>query len=78
MGSIGGRAKHNRPRGFASSQELAREAGRIGGRKSRRGPSFKTAQRVKQAQDMHDQGATLREIAEALGVAVSTACNYLR
>jgi uncharacterized protein len=37
IGQMGGKLGHTG--GFAANRELAREAGRIGGRKSRRGPS---------------------------------------
>ena len=41
IGAMGGKAVHTKPRGFAANPELAREAGRIGGLISRRGPSLK-------------------------------------
>lgn len=76
IGAKGGKAGNTG--GFYANPDLASKAGRLGGLKSRRGKSLKTAQRIKQANEMHDNGATLREIAEALGVAISTACNYLK
>ncbi len=36
IGSRGGQAATNKPKGFAANRELARKAGSIGGRKSRR------------------------------------------
>lgn len=76
IGARGGKASSTG--GFYANPSLAQKAGRLGGLKSRRGKSLKTTQRVKQAKDMRDNGATLKEIAEALDVTISTACNYLR
>lgn len=42
LGKLGGKAKHNKPRGFAANPELARLAGKRGGELSKRGPSKKT------------------------------------
>lgn len=36
MGSLGGRVKTSKPKGFAANPKLARKAGRKGGKKSRR------------------------------------------
>lgn len=76
IGALGGKAGNTG--GFYANPDLASKAGRLGGLKSRRGKSLKTAQRIKQANEMRDNGATLREIAEALGVTISTVCNYLK
>ena len=78
VGSIGGRARHVKPRGFAANPDLAQTAGRLGGLKSRRGKSVKTEQRVQRAKKMRSDGATLREIANELNVSVSTARHYLK
>ena len=37
LGKMGGKAPHSKPRGFAAHPELASEAGRLGGSRSRRG-----------------------------------------
>lgn len=39
IGSIGGQAPTTKPKGFAANPALAREAGRKGGKISRRGPT---------------------------------------
>lgn len=41
IGSIGGKAPTNKPKGFAANPELAKRAGALGGRISRRGQSKK-------------------------------------
>lgn len=41
IGSMGGRAVTNKPKGFAADPERAREAGRKGGTISKRGPAKK-------------------------------------
>lgn len=76
IGAKGGKASSTG--GFYANPSLAQKAGRIGGLKSRRGKSLKTTQRVNHAKEMRDNGATLKEIAEALDVTVSTICSYLR
>lgn len=38
LGKLGGSAPHNKPRGFAANPELAKKAGKIGGKISKRGP----------------------------------------
>lgn len=39
VGSRGGSKPTTKPKGFAANRELAREAGRIGGQRSKRGKS---------------------------------------
>lgn len=50
IGSAGGKAKHSAPRGFAADRKLASAAGakggRIGGKKSKRGPAKKLTKEV--------------------------------
>lgn len=41
IGHLGGSAPTSRPKGFAANRELARVAGAIGGRLSKRGPAQK-------------------------------------
>ena len=51
IGSKGGKLGHTG--GFYANRELAREAGRIGGAKSKRGPSKKTAKTTKTTYQEH-------------------------
>lgn len=43
IGSMGGKAKTSKPKGFAANPDLARKAGAKGGRISRRGKAKVTA-----------------------------------
>ena len=47
IGSKGGKSGDPSKRGFASNPELAREAGRKGGKKSRRGKSKKNSEETR-------------------------------
>ena len=39
IGSIGGKTPTTKPKGFAANPELAKKAGAIGGKRSKRGPA---------------------------------------
>lgn len=46
IGSKGGSAEHSTPKGFAAHPEIAQEAGRKGGRISKRQPSKPTKEKI--------------------------------
>lgn len=76
IGAIGG--KNGNTGGFAANPELARVAGAVGGRKSKRGPStINRGRKVKLAKTMSSQGATYEEMSKALGVSYGTIRRYL-
>lgn len=78
MGREGGKNGHTG--GFASNKELARRAGSIGGRKSKRaeGVQDKLNTLFKEyIKDEWDAGKSIREIAGRIGVANSTIKRFL-
>lgn len=76
IGAIGG--KNGNTGGFASNPELAREAGRKGGKLSKRGPNITDRERkAKQAEKLQQNGLTYGEIASKMGVSITTIRRYL-
>lgn len=76
IGAIGGRAGSTG--GFANNPALARLAGRVGGLKSRRGPSIIDHERkTKEVKQMLARGATYKEVSKELGVSYYTIKRYL-
>lgn len=75
IGALGGKA--GRTGGFASSHELAVEAGRKGGTTSRRGKSEACTERIRQAKWMRQNGKPIKVIAATLGVTPGTVSRYL-
>ena len=75
IGAMGGKALGCK--GFAANPELARTAGAMGGKISRRGRSESRARRVKEAKQMKAEGKTITEIARYFGVAYNTALLYV-
>jgi general stress protein YciG len=76
IGAIGGR--NGNTGGFAANPELAREAGRKGGKLSKRGPNITDRERkVKKAKKMSARGATYEEMSKELGVSYGTIRRYL-
>lgn len=75
IGAIGGRVSTTG--GFASSHELAVEAGRKGGMTSKRGKSEACTERIRQAKWMRQNGKPIKVIAATLGVTPGTVSRYL-
>lgn len=76
IGAIGGRNGIGKG-GFHENKALAREAGSKGGTISKRGKSLKTAKSIEKAKEMWSKGETRAQIANVLGVSVSTVSRYL-
>lgn len=76
IGAIGGRNGIGKG-GFHENRALAREAGSKGGTISKRGRSLKTAKLVEKTKEMWNKGETRAQIADALGVSISTVSRYL-
>ena len=75
IGSIGG--KNGNTGGFAANPTLARLAGSVGGRRSKRGKSIMCAKRKQLAIEMRDNGRSVIEIAQELGVTTTTVYRYI-
>lgn len=75
IGAIGGKAGNTG--GFAANPTLARLAGAMGGRKSKRGKSIACSQRVAKAKGLRAEGKKIKEIAGILGVTPGTVSRYL-
>ncbi len=76
IGAKGGKAVGIK--GFAANIALAKEAGALGGKLSKRGPSEARKQKVKEAQALKASGKSITEIAKYFDVSYNTACNYLK
>lgn len=77
IGAIGGR--NGNTGGFAANPTLARLAGAVGGKKSKRGPNITDRERkTKLAKKMLARGATYEEMSKELGVSYGTIRRYLR
>lgn len=66
--------------GFASNLDLARKAGAIGGKKSKRGSSVLPLYKKKHNEiaRLHFKGESVREIARILDIPVSSLYRYIR
>ncbi len=76
IGAMGGKALVRK--GFAANIALAKEAGAMGGRLSKRGPSEARRQKAEEAKQMKQAGKTIPEIAGHFGVSYTTVYNYLK
>lgn len=76
IGAIGGRNGHTG--GFAANPNLAKKAGALGGRTSKRGKSLKTKQLIEDAKILRDAGMTKKELAKRFKVSESTIYRYLK
>lgn len=64
-------------KGFAAKPGLAKKAGAIGGKRSKRGKSPARAERVAQAREMKAKGMKIGDIAKELDVTKCTIHIYL-
>lgn len=75
IGAMGGKAGNTG--GFAANPTLARLAGSLGGRRSKRGKSIACSQRIAKAKELRAEGKKITEIAGILGVTPGTVNRYL-
>lgn len=75
IGAKGGRNGHTG--GFAANRELARSAGAIGGRKSKRGKKIKLDEEAENIERLHREGMSISKIAEEYDVAYQTMRRYM-
>lgn len=75
IGAKGGKNGHTG--GFAANPTLARLAGALGGRRSKRGKSIACSQRTAKAKELRAEGKKITEIADILGVTPGTVSKYL-
>lgn len=76
IGAMGGRLGHTG--GFAANPELAKKAGALGGRTSKRGKSLKTQQLIENVKQLRNAGMTNKELAKKFKVSESTIYRYLK
>lgn len=75
-GAIGGRNGHTG--GFANDINLAKEAGRKGGLKSKRGNAEKTYQQAEEIKELLNKGLSAKEISKKAGLSLSSIHTYIR
>lgn len=75
-GAIGGR--HGHTGGFAYDINLAKEAGRKGGLKSKRGNAEKTYKQAEEIKKLLNKGLSAKEIAKKIGLSLSCIHTYIR
>lgn len=75
IGRKGGKNGHTG--GFAANPKLARLAGSVGGRKSRRGKDPKRDERIARAKELSEQGWKIQKIADEMDLTYATVQRYL-